>query len=433
VAWNWRGWLTGAGAIPNTTVGAPPSVGPNYSPGDPDGVEMVDIGTPNEGRMAAFVPSPWDGWPASWASPQWGSGSVGSQLAPLVDVAWSALDLNTSVLSSMPVYRTRDGKVLEPTTWMTNPDPAIYTSWAEFAKQLFWDWQMGEAFVLPMARGADGWPMNFRVIPPWMMSVDMGGGGRVVKLGSMDVTNDVLHLRYKSTTDQPRGTGALEAAGARLIAAGVLARYASEIAQGGGIPKYVLETPQPLTPEQSQALLDQWWASRMANLGEPWKPAVLSGGVQAKPLQLSPQDMALMELAQYTEARITNMLGVPGFLLGLPGGDSMTYSNASSLFDFHDRRFLHPAATHVMTGMSGWVLPRGQSVELNRDEYSRPPLAERADAYAKLIPLKVMSAKEARTMERFTDDIDEDDQVAELDDQGDDDLVAAQALTGGGR
>ena len=74
-------------------------------------------------------------------------------------------------------------------------------------------------------------------------------------------------------------------------------------------------------------------------------------------------------------------------LLGLPGGDSMTYSNATQLFDFHDRRFLKPTAVHLMTALSNWALPRGQSVELNRDEYSRPPLKERAEAYEKLAAL----------------------------------------------
>jgi HK97 family phage portal protein len=409
----WHSFLTGAGAVPNETVSDPDSVGPGYNPGDPDGFEMEPAIGGTQQR-AAIVPSPWDGWPSSWASPAW------TQLGPrhdeLVDTAWAAIDLNASVLSAMPVYRTRSGQVLEPVTWMTNPDPLIYTSWAEFAKQLFWDYQMGEAFVLPMARTTDGWPYNFRVIPPWMVDVEMGVGGREYAIGKMDVTSEILHIRYKSTTDGARGIGPLESGRARMVAAGVLARYASELAQGGGIPKYVLQSEQRLTREQATALVDQWWASRMQNLGEPWKPAVLSGGVTAEPLQLNPQEMALHELAQFNESRIAILLGVPPFLLGLPsGGDSMTYSNVSSLFDYHDRASLRPKATHVMTALSSWVLPRGQAVELNRDEYTRPALKERADAYAVLHGIGAISAEEVRAMERFTS------------------TDAAEALSGGGR
>jgi HK97 family phage portal protein len=421
--WN---WLTGAGAVPNATVGDPDSVGPGYRPGDPDGLEIVDDGVTPEDRMAAFVPSLWDGWPASWASPQWNN--LGPKFDDLVDTAWAAVDLNASVLSSMPIYRTKNGAVLEPKTWMANPDPDIYTAWPEFAKQLFWDFQLGEAFVLPMSKAADGWPYNFRVIPPWLVNVEMADGRREYNIGELDVTGEIMHIRYKSTTDAARGKGPLEVGGARMIAAGVLARYASEIAQGGGIPKYVLETEQQLTSAQATELKEQWWASRMQDLGTPWKPAVLSGGVKANPLQLSPQDMALMDLAQYTEGRIANLLGVPGFLLGLPSGDPMTYSNASSLFDFHDRRYLKTAAVHVMSALSGWALPRGQSAELNRDEYSRAPLKERAEAYEKLVALGVLSPEEIRVMERFVDA-----DTGPTPEESDENLVAAEALTGGGR
>lgn len=419
-------WLTGAGATPNSTVENPDSVGPTYRPGDPHGVTLDDPAGPVQQRMAAVVTSPWDGWPAQWATPAWGTSS---SLEQLTDVAWAALDLNSSVLSAMPVYRTRNGQVLPPTTWMTNPDPDIYTDWSEFAKQLFWDFQaVGESFVLPMARAADGWPATLRVVPPPLVTVEMGGGRRIYKIGTLDVTDEILHIRYKSTTDTARGIGPLESGRARLVQLSVLARYAAEIADGA-IPKYVLETDQLLTREQASDLLEQWWASRMANMGEAWKPAVLSGGVKANPLQLTPEQMSLSEQTGYSEARIAVLLGVPPFLLGLPTNESMTYSNVSQVFDFHDRRYLKTAATRVMAALSGWALPRGQSVELNRDEYSRPALLERATAYEKLVAVGALSSAEIRVMERLTDaDTPDDTNINDGED-----LVAAEALTGGGR
>jgi HK97 family phage portal protein len=419
-------WLTGAGATPNTTVENPDSVGPTYRPGDPNQAVLEDAPGPVNQRMAAVVTSPWDGWPAQWATPSWGAG--GSTLEQLTDVAWAALDLNSSVLSAMPVYRTRSGRVLPATTWMSNPDPDIYTDWSEFAKQLFWDFQaVGEAFVLSMARAADGWPSTLRVVPPPLMTVEMGGGRRSYKIGTLDVTDEILHIRYKSTTDTARGIGPLESGRARLVQLSVLARYAQEITDGA-IPKYVLETEQYLTPTQASDLLEQWWASRMQNLGEAWKPAVLSGGVKANPLQLTPEQMALSEQTGYNEARIAVLLGVPPYLLGLPTNEPMTYSNVTQLFDFHDRRYLKTAATRVMTALSGWALPRGQSGELNRDEYSRPALPERAEAYTKLVAIGALSSAEVRVMERLTDA----DAPGEVPDDGED-LVAAEALTGGGR
>ena len=390
-------WLTGGTITPNDTVGDPDTVGPGYNPGDPNGVE-IEPAEPSEARMATIVPSPWSGWPAEWAPPNWDQGRFDT----LVDTAWTCLDLNASVLSTMPPYRTRDGRVLPPMTWMMNPDPDIYSSWHEFAKQMFWDYQLGEAFVMPMGLNADGFPSRFRVIPPWLVNVEMGVGRREYRIGSLDVSSEILHIRYKSTTDGARGVGPLESGRNRLIAAGVLSRYAMQIAEGGGIPHYVLETEPQLTRAQADELLDQWWASRMQSKGQPFKPAVLSGGVKAKPLQLSPEEMTLLDLEKFNESRIAVDLGVPPFLVGLPsGGDSMTYSNVSSLFDFHDRASLRPKATAVMAALSGWALPRGQALELNRDEYSRPALRERVEAYEKLHAIQALSTEEIRTMERF--------------------------------
>ena len=403
-------WLTGtpnhAGITPNANEPppAPGTVGETgWTPGDPHGVEYVDDTSPTYSRSLPFPqPSPWSGWPASWSVPNW---DFGSRFNELVDVAWACLDLNASVLSAMPVYRTRGGLVVPPSSWMENPDPSIYSSWHEFAKQLFWDYQLGEAFVLPVARSLDtGYPLTFRVVPPWMMHVEMKGGVRRYNLGGItgpDVTDEILHIRYKSSTDSAHGVGPLESAGGRMLTAGVLAKYIREVVSIGGVVAQTLETDQPLTEDDAQDLLNMWVASRAANLGYP---PVLDNNVQLKTHQaMSPKDMAMLEIAQFTESRIAVLTGVPPFLVGLSAGDdSMTYSNVSQLFDFHDRASLKTKATHVMSGLSFWALPRGSNAELNRDEYTRPPFKERAEAWVKLIEVGAVRVDEFRTAERFT-------------------------------
>jgi phage portal protein BeeE len=168
----------------------------------------------------------------------------------------------------------------------------------------------------------------------------------------------------------------------------------------GGVPVYTLESDEELDPEDAQELLQQWVVSRASNLGAP---PVLDNGVSLKTHKaMSPKDMAMLEITQFTEARIAVMLGVPPFLVGLPSGDEMTYSNVTSLFDFHDRASLRPKAAHVMAALSNWALPPGQSAELNRDEYSRPAFNERAEALVKLVAAGIMSPEEARLSERLT-------------------------------
>lgn len=400
-------WLTGDTArspldiTPNTNPpGVPPTVGPDdYTPGDPDGFEL--LGVPVEARaLPQLVPAPWDGWPSTWDMPWWNN--MGG--SALVDTAWTCLDLNSRVLAGFPRYKLRNGQVVEPESWMENPDPRIYSSWYEFAKQLFWEYQLGEAFILATDYFSSGWPMFFRVIPQSLMTVEMDGARRVYSIGRVDVTADILHIRYKSSTDQAHGIGPLEAGGARMTAASVMQQYTRDIVRNGGINLQTLETDQMLSEGDAQDISDQWVTSRRANVG---RPPVLDAGVKLVDHQMSPKDMALIEISQFTDSRIAILLGVPPFLAGLPsGGDSMTYSNVSALFDYHDRSALKPFATDVMSALSQWALPRGSSVELNRDEYSRPPLAERANAYATLAAIedetgRAITVAEIRAMERL--------------------------------
>jgi hypothetical protein len=354
-------------------------------------------------------PAPWAGWPADWDTPSWYGGLMG-HLSSCSDTAFACLDLNSSVLATMPVYRTgASGEPLPPVEWMRNPDADVYASWHDFAKQLFWSYQLGEAFVLCTARYAassGAWPARFHMVEPWTVEVEFVGGLRRYRIDGRPVPEgDLLHIRYASTPSDPRGHGPLEAGRCRLVAANVLCRYATELARQGGVPAFVITHPDELTAPQISSLQQQWYASRVAALG---LPAVMSGGITIEALQISPRDMSLIELQQFNEQRIAVLLGVPPTIVALPSGEgSMVYNNVQGIYDYHWRAFLRPRAQAVMSALSQWALPRGQGAELNRDEYVRPALGERAQAYSTLHGIvdadgtTGMTAAEVRVLERF--------------------------------
>lgn len=396
------------------------TTGPNVPAGFGDTHVMYPAANPPVEVQA------WAGWPVEWQTPHWNAfmGEFHSQ----GDTAFACLDLNASVLSTMPVYLTRNGATLSPLPWMINPAPRWYTSWEEFAKQLFWSYQLGEAFVYCIAREAEdpgrapywdpvanraphpsGWPTQFVLLAPWEVNVqyDTLLERRVYSsalTGEEIDPRDLLHIRYASWAREARGHGPLEAGRARLVAAHALTRYGTDLAVRGGIPWAVIVHPDRLKGAQAKELQDQWLASRMTAMG---LPAVLSGGITLEALQINPKDMALQELLTFNEARIAVLLGVPPFLVGLPsGGDSMTYSNVSSLFDYHWRASLRPKAQPVMSALTNWATWYGSAVELNRDEYVRPGLAERANAYAVLHGIedeagRAITVREIRERERM--------------------------------
>jgi HK97 family phage portal protein len=391
---------------PNTNDPAdvpPATVGPEvYNPGDPIGIELVIEPGSSSGFRGPPRPQPWSGWPAEWQTPNWWN-----RLEVLTDTAWGCLDLNSSVLSTMPPYLVGASTSL-PTDWLVNPDPLVYGSWAEFAKQLFWDFQMGEAFVLATAYYSNLYPARFHVVPPWLINAELDGDGlRRYAIGGLDVTDDVLHIRYKSTVDDARGHGPLEAGSARLIAAEALVRYATDFAVSGGVPHSVLTHPQRLTAKQASDLVWQWVDARLSAMG---LSAVLSGGIDFKTIAADPEKMALVDLSKFTESRVAWLLGVPPHLAALPaGGDPMTYTNTQWLFLFHWRAGLSPKASTVMQALSQWLTPRGTTIELNRDEYVKPDLKERGETWAILHGIvdpetgeQVLSVEEIRELERFS-------------------------------
>ncbi len=377
----------------------PATVGPDVAqPGDPDGFEIIDGGAGGLIPRSRIVPSPWDGWPAGWATPAWNA-----RLDQLTDTAWACLDLNSSVLATMPPYIV--GTPV-PAPWMENPDPEHYVSWNAFAKELFWEYQLGEAFVMATAYDDGGRPARFHVVPGWMVNVEMTPEGRRYTLGSLDITADVLHIAYKMQVGEAHGHGPLEAGAGRVVAARALARYASNFAAAGAVPNSVLKHPGNLTAEQANELKWQWVEARTNAMG---LPAVLSGGVEFETIQLSPADMALLDLSQFNEARIAVLLGVPPLLVALPsGGDPLTYTNTQWIFVFHWRAGLSPKASAVMSALSAWALPPGTGAELNRDEYTKPELKERAETWAILNSIHdtegrpVLSRDEIRQLERYS-------------------------------
>jgi hypothetical protein len=365
---------------------------------DPAGTSIVAA------QRAAFLPymsitpSRWAGWPTDWLDPSWDGYSGFNSL---VDTAWACLDLNSSVIGSMPPYLTRGGEIVPSKTWMSNPDPDYYASWDDFAKQAFWEYQCGELFILSLARDFDRYPVRFRVIPAAYVTVDPDG----YRIGEWRVpAGDMLHVRYARQAGSDRGVGPLEAGGARFVAAATMARYVSGLVESGIAPPYYIKTDKPLTKDQAVGVLDGYLETRADRPGEP---AIMSGGASLEaPPTKSSKEMALVELAQFTDSRIAILLGVPPFLVGLPsGGDSMTYSNVSSLFDFHERASLGPKVSAVAAAISRWALPRGTIFDLNRDAYTRPAAVDRSTYYTALSGIGAISAEEIRTMERMNGDI----------------------------
>ncbi len=113
----------------------------------------------------------------------------------------------------------------------------------------------------------------------------------------------------------PQRGGALEQGAARQFGAALRRAGLQRRATGN------------LTAEQFERLkaeLEQRLPGRRRNAG---RPLLLEGGLDWKPMSLSPKDMDFIEAKHAAAREIALALGVPPMLLGIPGDN--TYSNYS--------------------------------------------------------------------------------------------------------
>jgi HK97 family phage portal protein len=349
-----------------------------------------------------FTPMPWAGWPSEWAVPSWESGvSVGA----LLDVVFTAVDRNASAFASMPPSAIKGGRRLaEQPTWTRNPQPELYASWHEFAAQLWWAFQVvGEAVVIATSRFENGWPRTFMVAQPWLVSIDIVDGQRAYSVGGEDITADVCHIRYVSTSGDAHGHSPLESAAGRVLSIRALQRYATDLASQGGVPWGVLKSKFRLTEAQAQGMRMQWVTAARDRLGAP---AVLDSETDLQVTQIQPKDMQLVELQHSAEARLSVLLGVPPYMLALPtNAGSMTYTNATLMYQEH-YGWLRTKLAQIGGALSGWCLPWGTELEFDAERYVQPPATERAGYFSTMFGIvdetgaRAMTVDEIRRAER---------------------------------
>jgi HK97 family phage portal protein len=171
-------------------------------------------------------------------------------------------------------------------------------------------------------------------------------------------------------------------------------RYASPEVPTGVLRQ---EGQYGLTDPEVDALLDRWESSRRNRA-----TAYLNAGVSYTSVQSSATDLQLVEAREESALQICRHLGIPPRYLAVSSGDSMTYSTIESERRDLVELTLAPLLNSIeqrlsMSDANGSA--RGQSVRFSLDDFLRGVPLERAQRYSALIPLGVMTADEARTVE----------------------------------
>ena len=235
-----------------------------------------------------------------------------------------------------------------------NPDPfsSRYDFFFETVHSLAWH---GDAFWLQTdtERGID----SLQVLDPVDVDVEwddtLGRRRRKYRWKTKDVPAPrITHLRFHPRPGELEGLSPIEAARLTWEGAAYSEEWGSSLFSHSGVPSGVLKAPTPLTAPEAEELKRQWNLARAGTRST----AVLSGGMEYEPVELSPSDIGWLDTRSSNAQEVARIFQIPPDLLGIAiqgGTGSITYKNLAEVGADFVQFCLSPLHHDSRTGVGG--------------------------------------------------------------------------------
>jgi HK97 family phage portal protein len=203
-------------------------------------------------------------------------------------------------------------------------------------------------------------PDRIKVVPGgegWPEAYEYSVAGRTVRFDMRETPAPILHLALFHPLDDHYGFAPLEAAHLAVDVHNAASAWTKSLLDNAARPSGALVYSAGggnLSGEQFERLRTEIEENYQGakNAG---RPLLLEGGLDWKPLSLSPKDMDFIA-AKHTAAReIALAFGVPPMLLGIPGDN--TYSNYAEANRALYRETVLPLAQRICDALIGWLAP----------------------------------------------------------------------------
>jgi HK97 family phage portal protein len=209
--------------------------------------------------------------------------------------------------------------------------------------------------------GADGWTEGFEY--------QAGSQKRILPPVSTDNPNGIIHLKMFHPLDDLAGFAPLCAAQMALDTHNAAANWNKALLDNSARPSGALI----YAPADGGNLTDDQYDRLKTELEDGYsgatragRPLLLEGGLDWKPMSLTPKDMDFLE-AKHSAARdIALAFGVPPMLLGIPGDN--TYSNYAEANRAFYRLTILPLISRLAGELSASLAPHfGEGLRLEHD------------------------------------------------------------------
>jgi HK97 family phage portal protein len=202
-----------------------------------------------------------------------------------------------------------------------------------------------------------------------------GGRTQTLRQDTRPVAS-VLHMALFHPLDDLYGLAPLEAAQTSLDLHNAASRWNKALLDNSARPSGALVYSAgagTLTHQQFDRLKGELEVAFQgaANAG---RPMVLEGGLDWKPIGISPRDMDFIEAKHVAAREIALAFGVPPMLLGIPGDN--TYANMAEANRALWRQTIVPLVRRVADELSFWLAPAFGGVTVEPDFDGVEALAE---------------------------------------------------------
>ena len=239
-----------------------------------------------------------------------------------------------------------------------------------YAEAVALDGEIRELHILRPDRmkvipGLDGWPEGYEYTV-------CGRSVRFVE-DVLDGVRPILHVRLFHPVNDHYGMSPIEAAATAIdihnTASGWNKALLDNSARPSGALVYAAANGQ-MTEEQFARLKGELETS-FQGARAAGRPLLLEGGLDWKPLSLTPKDMDFIEAKNVAAREIALAIGVPPMLLAIPGDN--TYSNYQEAQRAFWRQTVLPLVNRTARALSSWLAPAFALG--NSAPRSRPPSA----------------------------------------------------------
>jgi HK97 family phage portal protein len=237
--------------------------------------------------------------------------------------------------------------------------------------------------------GGDGWPVAY----------EYSVGGRAVRYEQDGAVPPILHLTLFNPLDDHYGLSPMEAAAMPLDihnAAGAWNKaLLDNAARPSGALVFAPSTGASLSDTQFTRLKTELETSYQG-AGNAGRPLLLDGGLDWRPLSLSPKEMDFVEAKAAAARKIALAFDVPPLLLGLPGDNThANYAEANRAFY---RQTVIPLVRRTADAIARWLEPSLGPARLEPDLDGIEALAtERESLWRRVQSADFLSVAEKRT------------------------------------